>query len=245
MISQYQWPIDLIPNNTFREANREALEKIAGSRKQIVETLKSNGFSESGVALDSMVLESLAGPDTKEALGKLARNFLSTSEDGHYYLAGMIKTRDVITDQNITELAPLSGGNFTVTGWPILQAALLPSVKRDFYVIFLPAAAALLLTLVVVFRSVRDAAIAITVLLTVLALVNAVPCGHRTGMEFPERDGDSADHRLGHRLQHPPDLRAAPLGGRLRQGLERRGKGHLLLRDFHRVRLWFAAVRLQ
>ena len=202
VIGRYQWPIDLIPNNSFRETNREALEKIAGSRKRIVETLKSNGFSDSGVALDSMVLESLAGPDKKEALGKLAKNFLSSSEDGHYYLAGMIKTRDVITDRNVTELAPLSGGNFTVTGWPVLQAALLPSVKRDFYVIFLPAAAALLLTLVVVFRSVRDAAIAIAVLLTVLALVNAflVVTGRTwnflSGMAIPLIIGSGIDYSI-------------------------------------------------
>jgi len=79
----------------------------------------------------------------------------------------------VVTAENIGLLAPLSSDRFNVTGWSVIQAVLQPSVKRDFYVIFLPATGALLLTLILVFRSLRDAAISIAVLVTALALVNA------------------------------------------------------------------------
>ena len=61
--------------------------------------------------------------------------------------------------------------------------------------IFLPATAALLLTLVVVFRSLRDAAISIGVLVTALALVNAFVAGTGTDVEFPQRNGDPVDRR--------------------------------------------------
>jgi predicted RND superfamily exporter protein len=173
IIESYQWPKDLIPNEGHVAANREAIAGIAAKRTEIIAALKAGGFSESGAALDSQVLEALAGAESGGEIGALAETFLSRSADGKCHLSGTLRTRDVVTDQNIAALSPLFSERFTATGWAVLQAVLLPSVKRDFQVIFLPAAGVLLLALVFVFRSVRDAAISVAVLLTVLLLVNA------------------------------------------------------------------------
>lgn len=173
IIESYQWPKDLIPNAGHAEANRKVIANMAMKREEIIAAVKAGGFSESGAALDSQVLEALAGAENGGEIGALAETFLSRSADGKYHLSGTLRTSDVVTDQNIGALSPLFSERFTATGWAVLQAVLLPSVKRDFLVIFLPAAGVLLLALVFVFRSVRDAAISVTVLLTVLLLVNA------------------------------------------------------------------------
>ena len=172
-IESYQWPKDLIPNAGHAEANRKVIANMAMKREEIIAAVKAGGFSESGAALDSQVLEALAGAENGGEIGALAETFLSRSADGKYHLSGTLRTSDVVTDQNIGALSPLFSERFTATGWAVLQAVLQPSVKRDFQVIFLPAAGVLLLALVFVFRSVRDAAISVTVLLTVLLLVNA------------------------------------------------------------------------
>ena len=70
--------------------------------------------------------------------------------------------------------AKLEKKGVSVTGWSILQSILLPHVKRDFYVIFIPSAGILLLALFLVFRSWRETLIAVIVLLTALVMVNAV-----------------------------------------------------------------------
>jgi len=173
VLLHFQWPVELIPVTEFEKTNEVALAEISGNREEIIGTLKSNGFSETGVAMDEMVLESLAraaGPKDDHAL---AENFLRQTADGTCYLSGTIMVAELVTAENIGLLAPLSSDRFNVTGWSMIQAVLQPSVKRDFYVIFLPATGALLLTLILVFRSLRDAAISIAVLVTALALVNA------------------------------------------------------------------------
>jgi len=172
-VRSYQWPMDLIPNRRHADANREAIERIAAKRGEIIAAVRAGGFSESGAALNAQVLEAMAGEDAGAEIGALAESFLSRSADGKHHLSGTLRTPDVVTDENIDALSPLFSECFTVTGWPVLQAVLLPSVKRDFQAIFLPAAAVLLLALVFVFRSVRDAAAATAVLITALLLVNA------------------------------------------------------------------------
>jgi predicted RND superfamily exporter protein len=102
----------------------------------------------------------------------------------------------------LADLSRLNSWHFTLTGWPVLQAVLLPSVKRDFYVIFLPAAGVLMLALLRVFRSVRDAGIAITVLLTALLTLNAlvVVTGQEwnflSGMAIPLIIGTGIDYSI-------------------------------------------------
>lgn len=172
-IESYQWPKDLIPNAYHADSNRDTIARIAAKRGEIIAAVKEGGFSDSGAALDSQVLEALAGIENHGVINALAETFLSRSADGKCHLSGTLRTRDVVTDGNIGALSPLFSEGFTATGWAVLQAVLLPSVKRDFQVIFLPAAGVLLLALLLVFRSGRDAAISISVLITVLLLVNA------------------------------------------------------------------------
>lgn len=201
-IESYQWPKDLIPNEGHAEANRNAIAGIAAKRAEILTAVKAGGFSESGTALDSQVLETLAGENNDSGINALAKTFLSRSADGKCHLSGTLRTRDVVTDENIGELSPLFSERFTATGWAVLQAVLLPSVKRDFQIIFLPAAGVLLLALIFVFRSARDAAIAISVLLTVLLLLNAFVSltgqswNFLSGMAIPLIIGTGVDYSI-------------------------------------------------
>lgn len=202
LLDHFQWPVGLIPDNAARDANRAALEKIAAARNQILETVKANGFSESGLALDTMVLESLAGPGNPADIRGIAEHFLTQSDKGDYYLAGMVKTRDEVTPANFAVLGPLLNEHSTVTGWPILKAALLPLVKRDFYWIFLPTAALLFVSLLAVFRTWKDAAISAVVLLTSLALLNAFlvikgqPWNFLSGIAIPMIFGLGVDYTI-------------------------------------------------
>jgi predicted RND superfamily exporter protein len=166
-----------------------------------METVKAAGFSDSGIALDSMVLEGFTKPPS--AVNELTRHSVAQDpSDGRCYLSGNILAADEVTEENIGRLKPLSSWHSQVTGWSVIQAALLPSVKRDFYVIFLPASGVLLLTLVFVFRSVRDAAISIAVLVAALAMVNAfvVVTGDSwnflSGMAIPLIIGTGIDYSI-------------------------------------------------
>ena len=202
IIESYQWPKDLIPNEGHAAENREAIAGIAAKRGEIIAALKAGGFSESGAALDSQVLEAFAGAGNDGEIGALAKTFLSRSADGKCHLSGTLRTRDVVTDKNIAGLSPLFSEGFTATGWAVLQAVLLPSVKRDFQVIFLPAAGVLLIALVFVFRSLRDAAISIAVLLTVLLMLNAFVSltgqswNFLSGMAIPLIIGTGVDYSI-------------------------------------------------
>lgn len=201
-VESYQWLKELIPNPDHVVANRKSITGIAAKRGEIIAAVKAGGFSESGVALDSQVLEALAGAESDQEIGAFAETFLSRSVDGKCHLSGTLRTRDVITDQNIGKISPLFSEGFTVTGWAVLQAVLQPLAKRDFLVIFLPASGVLLLGLVLVFRSVRDAAIAIAVLLTVLLLLNAFVSitgdswNFLSGMAIPLIIGSGIDYSI-------------------------------------------------
>jgi predicted RND superfamily exporter protein len=173
VLLRFQWPMEFIPDSGFEKANNELWAEISGKHDGIIRTLESYGFSESGVAMDKMILETLAGEANPNDINALSEHFLRRSPSGKFHLSGSIVVADEVTAENIGMLGPLASDNFNVTGWPVIQAVMKPSVKRDFQMIFLPAAGLLLLAMFGVFRSMRDAVVSIFVLLTALALVNA------------------------------------------------------------------------
>ncbi len=202
VIARYQWPVDFIPSEGNRQANSATLAKLAEAKENIVATIGANGFSEKGTALDGMVLEAFGKLSEPGEIAELAKHSLGVSDTGERFLSGSLLVKEAVTEDNVSQLATLSAEKFQVTSWAVIQADLLPSVRRDFRVIFIPATAALLLTLVIVFRSVRDAAVSIAVLLTSLALVNAfvVATGHTwnflSGMAIPLIVGTGIDYSI-------------------------------------------------
>jgi len=191
VIENYQWPVSLIPDEKAAVTNREPLARIAAARERILEQVKANGFSESGAALDTMILDALAGPGQPDDDRNLTKHFIGTSKDGNFYLAGRVKTTELVTDHNIAGLNSLLGEKHTLTGWPILKAEMLPSVKRDFYWVFLPASGILFLTLAVVFRDWREGAISALLLVVIVTLLNAftvladLPWNFLSGLAIP------------------------------------------------------------
>lgn len=202
VVETYQWPVALIPSEDFTEKNTGVLKEISAQRDILLKSLEAAGFSETGMALDKSILESLAEPPANVEIGKLAEHSLSVAEGGKKYLSGGLLVAQEVTEENVGQLSSLNSEKFSVTSWGVIQAALLPSVRKDFYTIFLPATALLLLALIGVFRSIRDAAIGIAVLLTVLALVNAyvVITGQAwnflSGMAIPLIVGSGIDYSI-------------------------------------------------
>lgn len=200
-VESVQWPKELIPSRANAESNRDAIERMVGEREAIIAAMREGGFSERGVALNAQVLEALAR-EPMGGVGEFAAMFVSQSSDGKYHLAGNVRTRDVVTADGMDTFAPLFAEHHTLTGWPVLQGVLLPMVKRDFQVIFLPAAGVLLLLLVFVFRSLRDAAAAIAVLISALLLLNALVSltgmswNFLSGMAIPLIIGTGIDYSI-------------------------------------------------
>lgn len=199
IIETYTWPVEFIPFRT--KGAGESLERIAENKEGILEVVKAEGFSEAGVALDEMVIDGFGRNGAP--INELTKHFVvSAGKDDRRYLSGSILVADEVTVGNVGDLAQLVSDGYNVTGWSVIQAALLPSVKRDFYVIFLPASGVLLLALLAVFRSVRDAAISIVVLLGALAMMNAFVAGtgrswnFLSGMAIPLIVGTGIDYSI-------------------------------------------------
>ncbi|MGJ8644966.1 MAG: efflux RND transporter permease subunit [Luteolibacter sp.] len=199
VIEAYTWPVEFIPFHT--EGAEDTLKAIAEETDVILETVKAAGFSEAGVALDEMVLDGFEKDSS--SINDLTKHFVVAAGEGdRCYLSGSILVADEVTVENVVDLDSLVSDGYNVTGWSVIQAALLPSVKRDFYVIFLPASGVLLLALLIVFRSVRDAAISIVVLLGALAMVNAFVAGtgrswnFLSGMAIPLIVGTGIDYSI-------------------------------------------------
>lgn len=201
-VASYQWPIALVPNQSSGKENQTSLQNIASERESILRQVKENGFSEQGTALDRMVLESLEKPAGGDPIGELAKQSIAVAPDGRKFLSGNVMVTEKVTEQNIGKLSSLNSEDTTLTSWAVIQADLLPSVRRDFQVIFIPATIVLLLTLVLVFRSVQDAALSIAVLLAVLALVNAIVVvtgqawNFLSGMAIPLIVGTGIDYSI-------------------------------------------------
>lgn len=202
VIAHFQWPVDLIPNETAFAENEKILQNIATKRAEILAQVEASGFSETGTALDRMVMESLESPGDAAGIGELAKHTIAVSPDGRKFLSGNVMVTEEVTEKNAAKLAALHSDGFNLTSWAVIQADLLPSVRRDFQVIFLPATFVLLAALIAVFRSFRDALLSITVLVTVLALVNAfvVVTGQSwnflSGMAIPLIVGTGIDYSI-------------------------------------------------
>ncbi len=208
-ISQVVWPLSLIPDPVAYQANHLRLKKLAQSKKDYLDTAKELGFSDKGLALDASIMEALG--DHPEDAGKLAGlvandplagAFYQQGKDSNYLFAGNMKSAQKIDDPAGETWQELSSAGTQVTGWPLLKNILLPRVKKDFFVIFIPCALLLLISLLLVFRSWKDALISITVLLTALFAINGliVLTNHEwnflSGMAIPLIVGAGIDYSI-------------------------------------------------
>lgn len=180
-ILNYSWPILLVPDKGRYEQNHAALLTLAQKSSDILKTADEAGFTEVGLGLSTQIFESFAQlPKNSEHLTQqsaedpLVGSFFNTNGAGKFFFTGRIMLAEKPTPEALTKLDALAKEDVIVTGYTLMQAILLPRVKRDFYVIFIPAAGLLLAALLIVFRSWKDAAIAISVLLTALLIINIV-----------------------------------------------------------------------
>jgi predicted RND superfamily exporter protein len=154
------------------------------------------GFNEKGRALDSLVLKSFA--DISDELDPFARTFYH--EDG--FFSGRIQLKEIVTAETAKELQALNTDDVTVSGWEMLRLLLLKRVKDDLYLLFIPATLVLLVALILVFRSWKDAVLTAGVLVTVLLLVNALvvvagkPWNFLSSMAIPLIVGTGIDYSI-------------------------------------------------
>jgi predicted RND superfamily exporter protein len=162
-----EWPAKILPDREARARNAARWRGVSDRSEEIMTALEEAGFSETGRALDKLVLENLEA--TPDELDPFARLFYH--EDG--FFSGRVQLKDEITEESAKKISVLNDQGATVSGWPLLQLVLLPRVKQDVYFLFIPATVVLLGALIIVFRSWKDALMTAGILLIVLLLINA------------------------------------------------------------------------
>jgi predicted RND superfamily exporter protein len=217
VILSAQWPGGLIPNPEYYQKNRDAFKRLQRHGGNALTLAKSAGFSEDGLALDRGVMEALRrleSPSSERdwldacAGDALIGLFFDRNDAGRgnggctYYMAGRMLTAESVTTRGVEKFVGLERCGVHSTGWSMLQAILLPHVKRDFYVIFIPAAFVLLVVLMFVFRCWKDAMISVLVLGSSLVSINALvvltgqPWNFLSGMAIPLIVGAGIDYSI-------------------------------------------------
>ncbi|MBT8043573.1 MAG: MMPL family transporter [Verrucomicrobiae bacterium] len=209
VIESFQWPYDLIPNKDNYTTNLVKLKNIAASSGKLLQSAADAGFTEQGLSLDRQIFaafqqlpESVDGLAQSCADDALMGAFFDLDDAQVAYFSGRVKMVGKVSPEMLRAFEGFEEKGVSVTGWSLLQSILLPHVKRDFYVIFIPAAGILLLALFIVFRSWPETLIAITVLLTALLLVNVmvVLTGQKwnflSGMAIPLAVGAGIDYSI-------------------------------------------------
>ncbi|MDA7504685.1 MMPL family transporter [bacterium] len=196
LITRSEWPVEVLPNREARMINAEVWNEIAQNSQTILAEMERAGFNEKGRALDSLVLKSFA--DIPDELDPFARTFYH--EDG--FFSGRIQLKEIVTAETAKELQVLNTDDVTVSGWEMLRLLLLKRVKDDLYLLFIPATLVLLVALILVFRSWKDAVLTAGVLVTVLLLVNALvvvagkPWNFLSSMAIPLIVGTGIDYSI-------------------------------------------------
>lgn len=171
-IRSYQWPGALIPDAAAFARNQDAWEQAAADQALVLTALEDAGFSERGRSFTREVLAALPTPLTLQ--DPFVAPFIKQAADGSDLFAGKLLLSDANAEQVLQTFSGAADTTGTVTGWAVLQRVTLPLVQKDFRVLFVPAALVLIVALLVVFRSWRDALMPAVVMLISLALINAL-----------------------------------------------------------------------
>jgi predicted RND superfamily exporter protein len=196
LITRSEWPVEVLPDREAREINAELWREVSQNSQAILSEMEKAGFNEKGRDLDSLVLKNLA--ETPDELDPFARMFYH--EEG--FFSGRIQLKEIVTVETAKDLEVLNSDGVTVSGWEMLRLLLLKRVKDDLYFLFIPATLVLLVALVLVFRSWKDAFLTAGILLTVLLLVNAVvvvagkPWNFLSSMAIPLIVGTGIDYSI-------------------------------------------------
>ena len=196
LITRSEWPVEVLPDRDARKTNAKVWNEISLSSQVILAQMERAGFNEKGRALDSLVLKNLA--DISDELDPFARQFYH--EEG--FFSGRIQLKEIVTAETAKDLQVLNTDDVTVSGWEMLRLLLLKRVKDDLYLLFIPATLVLLVALILVFRSWKDAVSTAGVLVTVLLLVNALvvvagkPWNFLSSMAIPLIVGTGIDYSI-------------------------------------------------
>ena len=196
LITRSEWPVEVLPNREARLINTEVWKEISQNSQTILAEMEKAGFNERGRTLDSLVLKNLA--DIPDELDSFTRKFYH--EAG--FFSGRIQLQEIVTAETAEDLQVLNTDDVTVSGWEMLRLLLLKRVKDDLYFLFIPATLVLLVALILVFRSWKDAVLTAGVLVTVLLLVNALivvvgkPWNFLSSMAIPLIVGTGIDYSI-------------------------------------------------
>ena len=196
LIARSEWPVEVLPDREARKINAGVWSEVSQNSVTILAEMEKAGFNEKGRQLDSLVLKNLV--DIPDDLDPFARTFYHA--DG--YFSGRIQLEEIVTAETAKDLRVLNTSDVTVSGWEMLRLLLFKRVKDDLYFLFIPATLVLLIALVLVFRSWKDAILTAGVLLTVLLLVNAVvvvagkPWNFLSSMAIPLIVGTGIDYSI-------------------------------------------------
>lgn len=159
------------PSPANQQSNAQALAALGGERGRLLASADRAGFSEEGTALGAAVLEAWPGLASADAGsvpdGAAAREILRATAmpdpDGGGYVLGKLEVlgREDLGVEDLEVLRGLVGEGIHLAGWDLLKPAVLPLVKKDLLVVFLPMSGLMLVMLTVVFRRVGDVVTAV------------------------------------------------------------------------------------
>ena len=170
LIEGAEMPLDWWPSAAHAEANRRHLEALASRRDELLKAAGDAGFSERGVSFDRLILDAIPqvlarSPEVRPA-GLAAREMLrlvSFAESGRRGLIGSVSVTSPgdLSEAELAGLRQIQGDGVSLAGWSLLRPAIRPLVRRDMIYVFLPMLGLMVVMLALVFRDIRDVAVAI------------------------------------------------------------------------------------
>ena len=170
LVEQVDLPSGWWPTPERVSQNRALIEGLVKDRERILAAADEVGFSEEGVALGKSVLERLPEvlamePGTvpsDEAALEILRGYVSKNAQGGTLLGTVqIAHPEELSAEEFASLRGFSKEGIHLAGWTLLKPAVLPLVRKDLVQVFLPMSVLMVVMLTLVFRNVRDVALAL------------------------------------------------------------------------------------
>ncbi len=194
LIANARLPVHWWPDGSRQNANRMALSPfVAGSERLLAEADRA-GFTSEGLALGRSVFEwlrtieadgNLAFPQSPAA-AEMMRMFVSREANGGGSILAPVEFAEGVdaAGKDYQALRKLTGDGIWLAGWDLLRPAVQPLVQRDLIHVFLPMAALMVVMLVMIFRSLREAGLILAAMALAGVALLAIMSGLGIGWNF-------------------------------------------------------------
>jgi predicted RND superfamily exporter protein len=175
LIASYTLPVALWPRPEYQKQNREALSRLVDQRKTLHEAVKTNGFSETSLALADRILDTWkyaadsAGTfwPTNEMSRWIFDKVIARTPTNYYFLGFLNPSTNVATSTASLHAleSRLPQEQVWLSGWELLGSGIFSSVKKNMWKLVIPMLSLVMLSLLLAFRAWREVVLSIVVLL--------------------------------------------------------------------------------